>query len=252
MTTALNAHQDIHAMLAWARVRVESKGLDDNILADAYPNFTERDLLRELAWVVLCSGFREKVIRKHFWKISICFLDWCSAAAIKTHAKICVDTALDVFRSRPKLEAIAQSAALIDAAGVESVQKEIRQNPIEALQRFPFIGNVTAFHLAKNLGFNFAKPDRHLQRISTEHGYSNVQEFCAAVAEAVGDSVRNSDTLLWRISEMGHGALIHFPSITILPSNIEHPMLASRTIELPEGAITRTLRQQSPRIFQDS
>ena len=38
--------------------------------------FTESDLLREAAWVILCSGFREAVIRRMFDFISLCFCDW--------------------------------------------------------------------------------------------------------------------------------------------------------------------------------
>jgi hypothetical protein len=39
-------------------------------------NFSESDFLREYAWVVLNSGFRESVVRKHFDFISLCYCDW--------------------------------------------------------------------------------------------------------------------------------------------------------------------------------
>ena len=205
--------QDVHAVLAWARKAVNARGLDLALLTEPQFDFTESDLLREIAWVILCSGFRERVVRRLFSKISICFLDWSSAAAINCHRGICVATALDVFQSKQKIAAIAESAAIVDEQGFFSNKAEIIQDPINSLQRFPFIGKITVFHLAKNLGFDFPKPDRHLHRLSTKHGYSNVQEFCAAVAYAGGESVRNVDTLLWRISEMGLGEAIRFPSI---------------------------------------
>ena len=220
---------DIHAVLAWAKATVDERGLDLALLSTPNSTFTESDLLRGIGWVILCSGFRERVIRRLFWKISLCFFDWSSAAAIKNNTAICVATALDVFRSKPKITAIAESAALIEASGFESVYHDITKGPVVALRRFPFIGEATAFHLAKNLGFDVPKPDRYLQRLSIQHGYASVQEFCAAISKASGISVRNIDTLLWRISEMGLSAGIYFPSIA-LP--FAQPQMTSATPEL--------------------
>lgn len=215
MTSPCTDHPDVQAVLAWAKETVDAQGLDFGLLAEPRIAFTESDLLREIAWVVLCSGFREKTVRRLFSRISICFLDWSSAAEIRSHAAMCVATALDVFRSKAKITAIAQSATIIDKCGFDAVCAEIVRNPIESLLRFPFIGNITAFHLAKNLGFDFPKPDRHLQRLCTKHGYSDVRDFCAAIAYAAGDSVRNIDTLLWRVSEMGLADMINFPSLRV-------------------------------------
>jgi hypothetical protein len=215
MTSSPTDRSDIHAVLAWAKAMVDARGLDSALLSIPNSTFTESDLLREIAWVILCSGFRERIVRRLFWKISLCFFDWSSAAAIKSNAAICITTALDVFRSKSKITAIAESATLIEASGFESVYRDIITSPICALQRFPFIGEITAFHLAKNLGFDCPKPDRHLQRLSIQHGYKSVQEFCAAISNASGHSVRNIDTLLWRISEMGLGTRIYFPSIAL-------------------------------------
>jgi hypothetical protein len=206
-------HSDIQGVFAWAKSAVETRGLDNQLLLTRDPAFSESDLLRELAWVILCSGFRERIVRRIFSKISLCFFDWTSAATIADNAEICVATALDVFRSRRKITAIAQAAKLIESIGFDSVRREALATPIFALQRFPFIGKITSLHLAKNLGFNVSKPDRHLQRLSRRHGYSDVQEFCMALSSASGESVRNIDTLLWRISEMGLGASMYFASI---------------------------------------
>jgi hypothetical protein len=215
MTAPRADHSDVQTALAWAKATVRARGWDRQLLSIPEPAFSESDLLRELAWVVLCSGFRERVVRRLFAKISLCFFDWESAETISNNSKICVATALDVFRSRPKIAAIARSAAIIEAAGFESVRRDIAVTPIQALRKFPFIGEVTAFHLAKNLGFDVAKPDRHLQRISLRHGYSDVHDFCRVLAAASGESVRDVDTLLWRISEMGLENEMSFASLAL-------------------------------------
>src|SRR5437868_6319744 len=66
-------------------------------------DFTETDLLRETAWVVLCSGFRESVIREKFDYISLSFCDWESSDAIVASHPACVDAALASFRNFSKL-----------------------------------------------------------------------------------------------------------------------------------------------------
>jgi hypothetical protein len=205
---------DVNATLAWARAKVCALGVDADLMTRNGPEFSETDLLRELAWVILCSGFREKVIRRLFPKISLCFFDWSSCEAISRNSHICVTTALDLFKSKPKITAIADSASLVHEYGFDILTADIMQNPVQTLQKFPFIGPVTAFHLAKNLGFDLAKPDRHLLRLSIRHGYTDVHEFCSRVAKATGESIRTIDTLFWRVSEMGLGDEIYMPSMT--------------------------------------
>lgn len=165
----------------------------------------ESHFLREYAWVVLNSGFRESVVRKHFDFISLCFCDWESAASIATRAAICVQAALSAFQNRKKLDAVAHTASLIHRDGFEYYFYQLQQNPTQTLQQFPFIGNVTAWHLAKNLGADVAKPDRHLMRLAQRFGYDDVAQMCSDVSRAVGDRISVTDLILWRFEERSYG-----------------------------------------------
>src|SRR2546425_944499 len=69
-------------------------------------NVTESDFLREAAWVVLCSGFRESVLSARFDRISEAFLEWKSAEQICQHRKTCRRQALGIFRNAAKIDAI--------------------------------------------------------------------------------------------------------------------------------------------------
>jgi hypothetical protein len=164
-------------------------------------SFCETDLLRECAWVILCTGFRESIIRRRFSFISMCFYDWESSALICADAEICVATALTCFANRPKVVAITRAAFHIREVGFESYRRRIIEDPIPSLLELPFVGAVTAFHLAKNLGFEMAKADRHLQRLSDSMGFSKPQQLCDHIAERTGDPVRVVDLVLWRYME---------------------------------------------------
>jgi hypothetical protein len=152
--------------------------------------FTESDLLREAAWVILCTGFREAFVRTCFSFISICFCEWESAALICENADLCRATALSRFRNVRKIEAIINAAKYVHGTGFDIYKTAILQDPIPALRCLPYIGGVTAFHLAKNLGADLAKPDRHLSRLAAAHGFYDARNVV--------------DLVLWRYLEQGH------------------------------------------------
>ena len=163
--------------------------------------FSESQLIRECAWVILCSGFRESVVRRHFPFITTCFCDWESCEAICREAALCRVTALTVFANERKIEAILNAAAYISRVGFLDFKKHVLDDPLPALALLPFIGKVTAKHLAKNLGFDIAKPDRHLARLACFTGHAHVQDLCTQISNVTGDPVRVVDLVLWRFLE---------------------------------------------------
>lgn len=172
---------------------------------------SETDFLREAAWVVLCGGFRESVVRQKFSYISLCFCDWESANEIVSRSDVCVEAALKAFGHRGKLRAIANIAGHVLETGFATLKAEIDCDPIVRLQMLPFIGPITAQHLAKNLGYPLAKDDRHLARLAGRFGFRSAQELCERISDLTGDSVPVVDTVLWRSA-----ALIGAQSITRL------------------------------------
>ena len=166
--------------------------------ASKFDCFSESDLLRETAWVVLCSGFRESIVKARFGYISLCFCDWESARVIVEAEPHCRITAKSAFGSEKKLSAIADVAYHIDKEGFALVKSAIEKDPITELQRFPQIGPITAYHLAKNLGLDVVKPDRHLARVSALLGFESPLEFCVAISRETGELKRVVDIVVWR------------------------------------------------------
>ena len=160
--------------------------------------FTERDLLREAAWVILCSGFREATVRSSFDYISLCYCDWESAEAIVRSAETCKRAAVSIFAHSAKLHAICQVAGLVFEEGFDEFKKQVLLDPVVQLRRLPYIGPITSWHLAKNLGFDVAKPDRHLIKISKAFDFSSPADLCEAIAHATGEPVKVVDIALWR------------------------------------------------------
>jgi hypothetical protein len=161
-------------------------------------HFSESDLLREGAWVILCSGFREATVRRVFDYLSLCFFDWESASKIASSRAICLSSASAGFSNMQKLNAIVRLAEMVVLGGFEKMKEQILANPIAELQVIPFIGPTTAWHLAKNLGFDSAKPDRHLVRAAAALGFGSPLALCESVSQMFNEQVKVVDLILWR------------------------------------------------------
>ncbi|MBA7467119.1 hypothetical protein ES707_02315 [subsurface metagenome] len=70
------------------------------------------------------------------------------------------------------------------------------------LKSLPHIGDITKYHLARNLGLNYAKPDRHLVRISNLFEHTNVQELCKKLSILTDDPIGLVDLVLWRFATL--------------------------------------------------
>jgi 3-methyladenine DNA glycosylase Tag len=200
--------EPIHAVAsayAKAKSTIIAAGFAEEIVwqeAASSAPLTEKRFLQETAWVILSSGMREAVIRRKFPEISRCFFRWDSARKIGESAEACFHSALRCFNHPAKIRAIIEVARRISAKGFDQFEAEVKADPIQAVKQFPFIGPITCYHLAKNIGAQVAKPDRHLRRIAEVCGYENVQVFCKEIAEFVGDPVPVVDIVLWRYATL--------------------------------------------------
>ena len=162
----------------------------------------ESEFLRESAWTVLSAGFRESVVRKLFGPICDAFFDWQSAAIIQSERAVCRQAALHVFNNYRKIDAILDIACVVANSGFEVIRRRIKEEDIHFLQTLPYIGSITACHLAKNLGLPVVKPDRHLKRIAEAVGFGSPQDLCELISHHVGEPVQVVDVVLWRYATL--------------------------------------------------
>lgn len=165
----------------------------------------ESTFLREAAWVVLSSGMREAVIRNKFASFSGAFYHWQSARQITENARECRKNASAIFAHFGKINSIIQIATLIHEKGFEAFKCNVRSGGVSFLQSLPFVGPATSFHLAKNIGLDVVKPDRHLLRISALAGYSSPSEMCQVISRAIGDRLSVVDLVVWRYATLNPG-----------------------------------------------
>ena len=162
----------------------------------------EAEFLRESAWTVLSAGFREAILRQLFVPVCDAFLGMRSAAVIQANRARCRQAALKVFNHQGKVNAILDIASIVDEMGFEHVRRRIEQEQVRFLQTLPYIGSITSFHLAKNIGLPVVKPDRHLRRIAAAAGFRSPQELCQLISDRLGEPVPVVDVVLWRYATL--------------------------------------------------
>ena len=92
------------------------------------------------------------------------------------------------------------------AANVSEIFAEYKalriDSRLEFLERLPWIGPITKFHLARNLGMDVCKPDRHLLRIAKAHHGTTPAALCGRLSRLSGDRIGVVDVVLWRAANL--------------------------------------------------
>jgi len=135
---------------------------------------------REYVWVVINSGMKSSVAEKIFNRF------WNNG-----------DLNFDAIGHPHKNKSVLEVFNHLDQYLHHLIESE---NRLEYIESLPHIGKVTKYHLARNLGLDYAKPDRHLVRISSLFNYDNVQNFCEEISNSSGDKIGLIDLIFWRFA----------------------------------------------------
>lgn len=188
-----------------AKKLVISNGFYDEIIWQtgvSFDSLSETDFLREMAWVILSSGMRESVVRSKFPSISKAFLDWESSHVIIAHKSKCQVDAQLIFNNINKIKAILSIVQTVERDSFTVVKDMISSEGIGYIKELPYMGPATSYHLAKNIGLNVVKPDRHLLRLTEATGYESPYDLCEEIAQQTGDKISVVDIVLWRFATM--------------------------------------------------
>lgn len=208
--------EELASFYMTAKERVISAGFASEIdwQSDAVStDWGETTFLREAAWVVLSSGFRESVVRERFPDLSAAFLHWINAAAIMDEREACRSSALLAFGNRRKIDAILRIVRQVACQGIEVIREGIFDRGTQFIQELPFMGPVTSCHLAKNLGVSIVKPDRHLSRLAARTGYDSADQMCRTIADIVADTLPVIDIVFWRYATISDSCDADFASV---------------------------------------
>ncbi len=150
-----------------------------------FTDCTEERFFWEYVWVVLSAGMKNQIARKIHERFKRNFPDFTIIGHIGKRKAI-----QQIWREYPQHFARLQ------------LHRTVLSEVLEILDALPWIGPITKYHLAKNLGFQVAKPDRHLLRITKHFDYPDVQAMCTEIGNSTGDSIPVVDLILWRYANL--------------------------------------------------
>jgi len=137
------------------------------------------DFQREFAYVVCNSGMKNQIAEKIFRK----YLE-CGISAIKHPLK------------KKAIEKSETSFHFWFERLTYDFKTDLER--VNYLETLPHIGKTTKYHLARNIGLDVAKPDRHLVRIANYFDFDNVQTMCKQISNLSGDRIGTVDVVIWR------------------------------------------------------
>ena len=109
---------------------------------------------------------------------------------------------LRIFNNKLKIKAILDTSIKVYSNGFDRIKTQIQNKGLMFLKTFKFIGDTTCYHLAKNIGLDFAKPDRHLLRISNKIGFDSPHTLCKLISDYIAEKIQVVDLVLWRYATL--------------------------------------------------
>jgi endonuclease III len=153
----------------------------------------------EYTWVVHATGFSAKAVGKFMPRLVEAY------GPYEELAERSLDKAVGrvkvVCNNPQKIKAVHTTARLlrdgIKTLGWEKFRQEKLSTP-EKLQELPYIGPVTRYHLARNIGLlDCVKPDLHLIRLAKHWGFPDCVTMCKEMGEGSGLPLGIVDLVVW-------------------------------------------------------
>lgn len=177
------------------------------------PVLNAEEFAFEVFYVILASGFRQKVAKRKFLEIE---------AFIKSGGGVVnVENLMKIFGSKPKMSALVKvwENRLSYRDGFYNLSE--LSEKMEFLKTIPFIGEITKNHLARNLGINEVKYDLWIRRlgvalggevsdgvVANEGSLSEVEkklcdDMFDDISKMTGYPVGYVDVVLWKACQIG-------------------------------------------------
>lgn len=171
-----------------------------------FSDVTPEHFFQEYVWVVHATGFRASVVGKFMPRLVKAYGPWDRLA--KEFFGDVMERVKAVCNNPQKARAVHATARLMsdrvfsgDGASASVRWREFRDSSlsdVEKLSDLPYIGKITRFHLARNIGLlECVKPDLHLVRMADHWGFSSCEEMCRSMREGEDTPLGIVDLALW-------------------------------------------------------
>lgn len=171
--------------------------------------------LREYVWIVFAAGFNTRILSEKIDALIACY---CDVILSMTDEQIDRDfewrwkRVEQIIANRRKHDSIREVIKLMAQAWrtknggwwLSFFERIRRFNPQgmpepnwEGIEALPGIGPITKYHLARNMGFDVIKPDRHLVRLAERFRFESPEAMCAYLSGLHDERIGVVDLILF-------------------------------------------------------
>ena len=114
------------------------------------------DFAKEVIYVIMTAGFRQDTAKKFYLKI----VDYLNNNKIVNYNDL-----INIFKNEKKIKSIIK--VWNDKINIQRDFYKLKTDDekINFLSKLPYVGSITKYHFARNLGINCYKPDRWITKI---------------------------------------------------------------------------------------
>lgn len=171
----------------------------DRISSTRFSEVTADFFFREFTWVVHATGFSAKAVGKFMPRLLEAYGHYATLGTENVQDSIL--RVATVCNNPQKIRAVHQMATKIVSGTQTRTWAEYRDSELdtpEKLVKLPYIGKVTCFHLARNIGLlECVKPDLHLIRMAEHWGFEDCTAMCKFMRGNSNIPLGIVDLVLW-------------------------------------------------------
>lgn len=166
-----------------------------------FSEISEEKFFHEYIWSVHTTGFSAKAVSKFFPRLIEAYkINDLRSLATESDDET-LSRVLKVCNNKQKTLAVKKTSQIIlksvDSIGWDEYRNASLNSP-ESLTKLPYVGKITCFHLARNIGLlDYVKPDLHLIRMCNHWGFINCTEMCQSMSHNEGMPLGIVDLILW-------------------------------------------------------
>ena len=172
-------------------IRRKVKNTEHGYLIDKWQNTecceSDYEFFRQYSWVVISANLSNKAALKIFDNVIYAIKIGNSTRSVFNHDKKA--SAIEyIFKHRNEV---------FDKYNkIKNVNEKLY-----FLNTLPWIGPTNRYHLARNLGLDVCKPDRHLKRIADYYN-TTPDKLCQKLSNESGDRIGVVDYVIWRAGNL--------------------------------------------------
>jgi len=183
--------------------------LNDLLENNFYKSLTIQEFFKQYVWIIFTCGFNASIVRKNWETIKKVLYEF----NVEKVSKMTEEELLEriPIKNKQKISSIIKGSQLITNPWLDVIRTASSSEQIKAkLIKLPHIGNITVYHLMRNIGIDCYKPDRHIVNISKMLNMDTEKIFDIIIKKRREKYIGIADYILWRASSMlGVKTLIH-------------------------------------------